>query len=129
MQFAVNLKHKKKISMTALVDVVFLLLIFFMLTTNFVDQRGINLMIPDKTGAKSSWQGAILIRPNKNGVVRINATKVKITELTDKLKSMLNVSKNKKIIVQPYEQVDLQTLVSVLDKVRYSGATEISLIK
>lgn len=115
--------------MTPLIDVVFLLLIFFMLTTNFVNQRGILLQIPSKTGVKSTWQDAILIRPDKDGTVRINAQKIQTAQLDNQLKPLLAASTNKKIIVQPYRNVELQTLVSVLDKVRNSGAVEISLLK
>ncbi len=129
MRFALDTKHKKRINMTSLVDVVFLLLIFFMLTTSFINQRGINLAIPDKSGVKSSWQGAILIRPDKNGMVRMNTFKLEISELADELSPMLAASENKKVIVQPYKDVDLQTLVTVLDEIRFSGATAISLIK
>ena len=128
MLFAQAAKTKKWVSMTPLIDIVFLLLIFFMLTTNFIHQNSILLQVPNSTALKNSWQDAILVRPDKNGLVRINADKIKLSELDKKLPMILASSKTKRVVVQPYQNVELQTLVDVLDKVRDSGALAISLL-
>jgi len=126
-EFAPSPRKKRMVNMTSLVDVVFLLLIFFMLSTNFIKHYGMNLEVPQPSGKTSSWQGAILIRPNINTVL-INSKKVSLLEMPSILRAMLKQSPNPNVIIKPYKNVPLQTTVAILDQVRQLGIQKISLI-
>lgn len=113
--------------MTPLIDVVFLLLIFFMLTTNVINQRAISIEVPNKIGKTSSWQGSIIVRPGLNSVL-INSQKASLEQVPEILTELLK-KQQKKVIIQPYKDVPLQITVTIMDQLRAAGATHISLVK
>jgi biopolymer transport protein ExbD len=123
-------RKSRRINLTALVDVVFLLLIFFMLTTNFTRNTAIELDVPNKVGlSNDSWKGAIIVRPNNKNQVQLNAELVPISRLEPALRHLITASPNKKVIVKPYNNVALETVVKVMDMAKVNGASSLSLIK
>ncbi len=132
MQFdAVGYQSKRRwLSLTSLIDIVFLLLIFFMLTTSFSQQRKMSLDIPAEKGeGNSAWQGAALVRVHDGGRVDFNGRQVDASKLAAKANQLLQKRPDSRFIVRPDANLPLQQVVAVMDQLRTGGATLVSLIR
>ncbi len=134
MQFEPNLpiqaRRRALIGLTPLIDVVFILLLFFLLASSFLDWHTINLTTPATQGiVKGSSGGAVLIRLGANGALDLNGRPVLIDELPSKLAQFLTNKPEQKILVRPATGVPLQPVVHVLDAVKEAGGTNVSLTR
>lgn len=121
---------RRWLSLTSLIDIVFLLLIFFMLTTSFSQQRKLSLDIPAEKGEGSSaWQGASLVRIHKGGKIDFNGRQVDAEQLAAKANQLLQKRPNSRFIVRPDAELPLQQVVLVMDQLRTGGANLVSLIR
>lgn len=122
--------RRRWLSLTSLIDVVFLLLIFFMLTTSFSQQRTLSLDIPAEKGKGSNaWQGSSLVRVHGQGVVDFNGRRVQKEEIAQRTAQLLEKRPQTRFIVRPDAGLPLQQVVSVMDQLREGGASVVSLIR
>lgn len=117
------------ISLTPLIDVVFILLLFFMLASNFLQLNTIVLDAPT-TGATAveSSQGALLVEIRLDGI-RLSAQYVSLQELSARVSEYLQKKPDLAVLVQPGAGVNLQRTVYVLDRLSAAGATHLSLMQ
>jgi len=114
--------RRRLISLTPLIDVVMILLVFFMLASSFVQWQVIALDTPALPSLDSGdVQGAVLVRIHADGQLDINGLAVTGQALEDRLRSLLDRDPAQSVLVQPRRGVDLQTLVSVLDRLHRLG--------
>jgi len=122
-------RRRSLISLTPLIDVVFILLVFFMLASNFLEWRSINLNAPaESTGRGSSIEGSILVEIRADGL-RLSGLPISIEDLSGKISDHLKTSPDRGIFVKPAPSITLQETVSILDVLTAAGASNISLIK
>jgi biopolymer transport protein ExbD len=114
-------------NMSSLTDIVFLLLIFFMLTSSVVNPNAINLMLPNTSKTKAvSTAKPLTIKIDKNKKIKFNDLTVDIPSLRG-LMGQAIVSDGRPadkitIIMDVDKEVDAQTLVSVVDVINEYGA-------
>lgn len=121
-------RSRRLISLTPLIDVVFILLLFFMLASSFLQWQTIELSAPaDAHGKSSSMEGALLVRVGADGGVDLNGRRLTLAALGDRVRVTLRGDPEQRIFVQPASGVELQTLVTVLDRLTAAGAKNISL--
>lgn len=113
-----NLRGRNKVSaefnMSSMTDIVFLLLIFFMLTSTMVTTNALNLVLPKAKGKTDSNKN-ISISINKKLEFFIDKEPVLETELESKLLTMFAGDREKAIILRAEEGVPIEKAVSVLD--------------
>lgn len=126
--FADSLRTRRRtlISLTPLIDVVFILLIFFMLASSFADWRAINLTQPAATGGGEPMAGAILVDVRPEGV-RMSGLRMTLEELRARAAGHVAGAPDRLFIVRPVQGVDLQTAIHVMDALSLSGVQRISL--
>ncbi len=129
MQFESPHSKRRRVSLTPLIDVVFLLLVFFMLATSFMESRSITLETPAQASKRSTAPKSIRIRVESATLYRVAEREVAPAELEDVLRSVLLESEEPKVIIEPEEGVQLQTVVAVLDTARSAGAESVTLRK
>jgi len=120
-------RHPRRMSMTPMIDVVFLLLIFFMLASRF----GMDAVLPvagGAEGAASDWQGAPRLVDVTPDTVRVNGTDTAETALAAAVADLLP-EPDAAVILRPRDQADLQRLVAVMDLLRDGGLTNLILIE
>ena len=122
-------RRRALISLTPLIDVVFILLVFFMLASSFLDWRSIVLAPPAKTAQRGGLEGALLVEVRDGGVLRISGQRVQLAELGDRVRSRLAEKPDQRVVVRPAKTVDLQAVVAVLDSLSGAGARTISLVR
>lgn len=132
MRFKRNLKKDASIDMAPLVDIVFLLLLFFVVTTTFKDNPGLEIDLPETRDAKGIEMKDLVINivPVEGGSdIYLGEKKVDIASLPAALKMELEKREvdDRSVVVQADKNVMFDTVYQVFDIARQAGATGISL--
>ncbi|MEW6609057.1 MAG: biopolymer transporter ExbD [bacterium] len=121
MEFERRKRISQHLDIAPLIDIVFLLLIFFMLTANFIMQPGIKITLPQ---AKTSQpqEEVIVVFISEDGQVYVNETQVNIELLEDALRIKLQEVQKKTIVIKADKKIDLGLAVKVMDMAKGAGA-------
>ncbi|SDS03849.1 ExbD/TolR family protein [Christiangramia echinicola] len=113
-----NLRGRNKISpefsMSSMTDVVFLLLIFFMLTSPVITPEALDLILPKAKG-KTTSKTTLSVSITKDLQVYINSERISNSALESTLKSRLAGEENPTIILRAEEGVPIEKAVNVMD--------------
>lgn len=113
-----NIRGRNKVSaefnMSSMTDIVFLLLIFFMLTSTMVTTNALDLVLPKAKGKTDSNKN-IAVSINKKLEFFINKEPVQESELETRLLGLFTADKEKAIILRAEEGVPIEKAVNVLD--------------
>ncbi|MGV6817344.1 MAG: ExbD/TolR family protein [Thiotrichales bacterium] len=126
MKFVKKKADVQNIDISPLIDVVFILLIFFMVSTTFVKDLQLDIDRPSASSATRSSSKVIRVAIDKNSEVYVDNQPVKVWAIQSKLRDLLRVSTEKSILVITDEGVPVKTLVNVVDECRMSGAKEVA---
>ena len=121
-------RRHSPISLTPLIDVVFILLVFFMLASSFLDWRAIELDAPGKAAAAPSMEGALLVELRPDGL-RLSGETLELDALAARVAERLATKPDQRVLVKPAPGVVLQRAVAVLDRLTAAGARDLSLIR
>jgi biopolymer transport protein ExbD len=128
------LVHRKKRSrytvtapLTALIDIVFLLLIYFLLTTNFMVDEGIKIKLPQARAAAPQTDETITVYVDQQGRAFIGTEELSIARLFDRLKEMIGNRENKLVVIRADRAVVLNKAVKVMDIAKAAGAGRLCL--
>jgi biopolymer transport protein ExbD len=112
------LKSRNKVSpnfnMSSMTDIVFLLLIFFMLTSTLVSPNALKLLLPNSK-AKTLEKQTISVSINKDLDFYINENQVIVSNLENELKQVLSQQQEPAIILHAEKTVDIEHVVKVMD--------------
>ena len=112
------LKSRNKVSpnfnMSTMTDIVFLLLIFFMLTSTLVSPNALKLLLPNSK-SKTLEKQTISVSINKNLDFYINENQIIENNLESELKEVLSNQKEPAIILHADKTVDIEHVVKVMD--------------
>jgi biopolymer transport protein ExbD len=126
------LKKQKKsteINVAPLIDIVFLLLIFFMLTSEFTDFKTIDMISPNKSNTTiQKSELPIVINLSANGTIEIDNANVDLMDLSSTVKDKLMNSKNDKVIISTLNETKINLLINIVDAIRSLGIENIALI-
>lgn len=126
MEFESRKRISTHLNIAPLIDVVFLLLIFFMLSSHFVNQPGIKITLPSAPGAKLQPGEDIIISITEDSHLYLNEKRVTLRDLPEQLKREITRGERKTVIVKADEKIDLGLAVKVMDLAR--GATAEKLV-
>ena len=129
MDFSGRSKSKVELNVAPLIDIVFLLLVFFMLGSTFIRPGSINLAIRAPSGVGEQSEQPILVHIGANGTVRLNGLVLTIQDLKQELlaRSSSLPQNNRTITVQTQDDVSVQFLVKVMDEINEAGYTDIAI--
>ena len=100
--------------MSSMTDIVFLLLIFFMLTSTLVSPNALKLLLPNSK-AKTLEKQTISVSINKDLDFYINENQVIVSNLENELKQVLSQQQEPAIILHADKTVDIEHVVKVMD--------------
>ena len=124
-------RRRALVILTPLVDVVFILLVFFMLVSSFDDTRVINMLTPTAANGEKAAQylGVVLIRVGPGGQLNMSGLPITEVQLAQEV-ALRSVGDTKySYLVQPDRGVSLQQVVSLLDLLQNSGAQSVALTR
>ncbi|SBS35999.1 Biopolymer transport protein ExbD [Marinomonas spartinae] len=122
-------KRKQAISLTPLIDVVFILLLFFMLTSSFVPWRSVDtpLSVPAHDTAKPDKDDFLVLTLKQNdGRVWLNGVAHSLAD-TAWLSSMIKEHKKGVFAIKADNEVSLQSLMNLADRLKVNGAKTVSI--
>ena len=116
-------------SLTPLIDIVFLLLVFFMLTAHFVEDEAITIALPEAQSSTELKQDEVVqVLVDAQGRAYINGEEIAITELEMRLRIELQDRDNKWVTLRGDQGADLAKAVAVLDAARRAGADAVDIV-
>jgi biopolymer transport protein ExbD len=121
-------KTSVQIPMTALIDIVFLLLIFFLLTTNYLATDSLPVNLPRADTAAAPHEAFLTIGIDAQGAVYLDGKPISDKQLQRRLKTLLKNRSARPVAIRADRTVSLERVVAVLDIARSCGARQLSLI-
>ena len=125
------------LEITPLIDVVFLLLIFFMLATSFDERSAFKIDLPKSTAAKTKStlkEVQVLVDKEKNIYLRYTDNsgksqneKVDLTSFVSVVSEKLNNSESKDVIISADKDIDYGFIVEIMSLLKESGASAINI--
>jgi biopolymer transport protein ExbD len=128
MDFGTPRQRRPAINAAPLVDVVFLLLVFFLLTSSFIRFRMLDLTLaapPQSEGKEVDSTAAIFIRIGVSGVVTVGEEIVIVEQLAQFISDKLQSLPDTAAIILTERGARLQLLVTVLEQVRAGGVHDV----
>ena len=117
-----------KISLTPIIDVVFILLIFFMLATNFQSFNKTEIKMSNETASVSQSDKKIfLIEFNKDSEFKLNGTVASLDSIKSDIISSKNDGDDFIVITKPLKGVDVQLILSVFANLKSSNIENVTL--
>lgn len=118
---------KVQVPLTSLIDIIFLLLIYFLLTTNFMVDEGIKIKLPQARASAPQTEETITVYVDQQGRAFLGTEEVSIARLFDRLKEMIGSQENKLVVIRADRAVILNKAVKVMDIAKAAGAGRLCL--
>lgn len=120
-------RRRSLISLTPLIDVVFILLVFFMLASSFLDWRAIDLDMPPphEYGLEADHSLEVLIAAD--GTLTLEGEALARDALVREVAAAVRSEPERAVIVRPAGEVRLQTMVDLVERLARAGVTNVSL--
>ncbi len=123
----VKLEEDADIDITPMLDIVFIMLIFFIVTATFVKESGIDVTRPDAETAVKQNRVAILIAIRDNNEIWINRRKVDLASVRANVEKLHAENPQGGAVIQADRQAETGVLVEIMDQVRLAGVDAISI--
>lgn len=115
------------IDITPMLDIVFIMLIFFIVTATFVKESGIDVTRPDAETAVKQNRVAILIAIRGNNEVWINRRQVDLASVRANVEKLHAENPQGGAVIQADREAETGVLVEIMDQVRLAGVGAISI--
>ena len=129
MDFRLPQRRQKSlgIDMGPLMDIVFILLIFFVVTSSFVRETGVEVTKPEAQSASQLERENILIAITREGTVHVNERQVDLNALRDVLRQTLAKTPEREAVIVADKSAETGVLVRVMDVCNLAGVKKVSL--
>ena len=127
MRFKRRLKANFSVEMTPMIDAVFLLLIFFMVTSSVIKDPGILVNLPRAQSSESQPDKELIVTIKEDSVVFVNEQQVARPELFAVLQRLQREHGRDVLIVRGDEVIPYKSLVEVMDTARLAGFVNVTL--
>ena len=119
--------EESDIDITPMMDVVFIMLIFFIVTATFVKESGIDVTRPDAQTATKQNRVGILVAINEYNEIWINRREVDINAVRANIERLHAENPQGGAVIQADKNAQTGTLVEVMDQIRLAGVQAISI--
>jgi biopolymer transport protein ExbD len=123
-----RLDHEREagIDLSPLIDVVFILLIFFIVTTVFIKEPGVEVDKPEAVTAEQLENDLILLAITPAGAVMYDGSNIGVRGVRSTVAALLLVQE-RPVVVQADRRVTTDLLVRVIDEAKLGGATSVNI--
>tara|TARA_A100001015_G_scaffold308684_1_gene406734 strand:+ start:2575 stop:2988 length:414 start_codon:yes stop_codon:yes gene_type:complete len=119
--------EQPRLELTPLIDVIFILVIFFAVTTTFVNERqGISVTLPTATAIEAPKQ-SVVISIDRQQRVYWNGTRLSESAIAQKVAAFVKQQPSQGIVLQADQQTPYNRVVFVLDAIRKAGCSNVML--
>jgi biopolymer transport protein ExbD len=120
-------EEEAAIDMTPMLDVVFIMLIFFIVSTSFVKESGIDINRPNAATAETKERAHIMVAISEVNEIFIDKRKVDIRSVRANVERLRMESPEGAVVVQADTASKTGLLVQVMDQIRLAGIQNISI--
>ena len=122
-----NEEEAEEINLTPMLDVVFIMLIFFIVTATFIKEAGIQVDRPNTTTAESQEDAAILIAISPNDEIWIDKQERDARDVRGIIERLHAENPKGSIVIQADEESTNEVLVQILEAAKAAGVTNVAL--
>lgn len=108
--------------LASLIDIVFLLLVYFLLTTNFMVDEGIDVKLPQAQAARPQTEQEITVYVDSQGRPFLENKEVSLDMLFKRLREIIGTSTDRLVVIRADRSVILNKAVQVMDVAKAAGA-------
>ena len=119
--------EEEEINITPMLDVVFILLIFFIVTAHFIKEPGLEVNRPDSETAEPTENAAILIAVGNAGEIYMDGRRIDKRQVKANVVRLLAENPQGSVVIQADEKATADTIMAVMDGAREAGVYNISL--
>ena len=116
-----------EINMTPMLDVVFIMLIFFIVTASFVKETGLEIEKPTAMSAEPKDRATILIAIGEDGSIWIDNRQTEVRAVRTNVERMLSENPEGSVIIQADRRSKNGIMLQVMDAAKLAGANEVSI--
>ena len=127
MQFHRQREVRSLLNIAPLIDCVFLLLIFFLLTSSFIEQGGLEIELPESGYTTPLNEKKIMIFLSDKGTVEINRKPSSLGNLRTDLVKFVKRLETRRAIIRADKRVDLGLLIKVMDLTKDAGINAVNI--
>lgn len=121
------MSEESEVDMTPMLDIVFIMLIFFIVTTSFVKESGLNIQRPnDESKPPTPDQRNIVIKINELEDVQFGQRLIQPDAVLANVQAAISKNPKVAILVQVAEVADTRVLVSVVDQINQAGLANVT---
>jgi biopolymer transport protein ExbD len=113
--------------MAPLIDMIFILLIFFLVTTSFVKESGVEVRRPVAQTAETKEKANMIIGIDEQGHVHIEGKRIDVRSVRSRMEQYLMQTPKGSVVIAADERSRTDTLIQVLDACRLAGVQNISI--
>jgi len=115
------------IDLTPMLDVTFIMLIFFIVTTSFVKEAGLEVSRPSAKSAKKKESASIFVAIGSNDEIWVDKRQVDVRSVRANIERLHAESPEGSVIIQADQGAKTGTLVKVMDQIKLAGVQDISI--
>lgn len=120
-------EENEEINMTPMLDVVFIMLIFFIVTAIFVKEAGIDVNRPEAATAVQKERANILVAISDKGEIWINKRQVDVRAVQANIERLHAENPQGSVVIQADKKATTDTLIKVMDAARSAGVFDVSI--
>ncbi len=120
-------EEESEVNLTPMLDVVFIMLIFFIVTASFVKESGIDINRPDAATAERKEKGNIMVAISEEGQIWIDRRQVDVRALRANIERLHAENPHGTVIIQADEESKNKLLVQVMDAARLAGVKSVAI--
>ncbi len=120
-------QHSDEINIAPLIDLIFLLLIFFMVTTSFVKETGIDVQRPSAATAQIKEKGNIFIAVDADGQIFMDKQRIDIRMVRAHVENDLAEHPQGAAVIVVDRHCDTGVVIEIMDQCRLAGADNVSI--
>jgi biopolymer transport protein ExbD len=126
-KFTVRISEESEINLTPMIDIVFIMLIFFIVTTSFVKESGIKVNTPNASTSKVQKNANIIVAVKSNGEIWVDKQEIELQNLSAAIKRLVANSSKAAVIVKADKNTLTGITVKVIDQIRMAGILNVSI--
>ena len=120
-------EEEAAIDMTPMLDVVFIMLIFFIVTASFVKEAGIDVNRPEAATAVKKDRANILIAISDKGEIWINKRRIDVRAVQANIERLRAENPQGSVVIQADKKATTETLIKVMDASGAAGVYDVSI--
>jgi biopolymer transport protein ExbD len=125
MQISKQQQKKVSLNITSLMDIMFILIIFFTVTSTFLEQPGIELKLPEAESSETHTAEKVIVFVDAQGEIYINKNKIQLGALAETVGELLQAQTEKMVVLRADEKATHGTIIRVMDLLRKKGIYKI----